>query len=123
MIPQLVKEIIIDQVTADIEISEEESKLSLQQALQQLGIDKNEKLEEWLKYHSMSLRQLELRAERSAKLIKFKLDKWESKVNSTFLERKQNLESVVYSLIRTKDFCTAQQLYFRIKEGESCGEK
>jgi parvulin-like peptidyl-prolyl isomerase len=118
MIPQLVKEIIIDQITADIEITEEESKLSLQQALQQLGIDKNEKLEEWLKYHFMSIRQLELRAERAVKLIKFKQDKWESKVNSTFLERKHNLECVVYSLIRTKDFCTAQELYFRIKEGE-----
>ncbi|AFY73836.1 parvulin-like peptidyl-prolyl isomerase [Synechococcus sp. PCC 7502] len=118
MIPQLVREIIIDQVTANIEITQDEGKLALQQALQQLNIDSNEKLEQWLRYHCMSMNQLELRAIRALKLTKFKQQKWESKVNFTFLERKQNLERVIYSLIRTKDFCTAQELYFRINEGE-----
>ena len=34
------------------------------------------------------------------------------------MERKQQLDRVVYSLICTKDFCVAQELYFRVKDGE-----
>ena len=34
------------------------------------------------------------------------------------MERKKQLDRVIYSLICTKDPCIAQELYFRIKEGE-----
>jgi hypothetical protein len=51
-------------------------------------------------------------------LEKLKEDKWGPKVESYFMTRKQALDKVLYSLIRTKDLGLAQELYFRIKEGE-----
>ena len=116
--PQLVKEMTLDRSTADISLTPEEQKLAYQQAFQQLNIDSDDKLNAWLKQQGMTLADLEKRAERSLKLAKFKQTTWGAKVNSAFLERKQQLDRVIYSLICTKDFCVAQELYFRVKEGE-----
>jgi len=118
MMPQLVREMTLDRVTSDISLTPEEQKNAHQQAFQQLGIDADEKLRVWLKQQGMTLIDLEKRAEKSLKLAKFKQETWGGKVNSIFLERKKQLDRVIYSLICTKDFCIAQELYFRIKEGE-----
>ncbi len=118
MMPQLIKEMTLDRSTTDIEITPEEQKIAFQQVLEKLGIDADEKLEIWLKQQGMTLAQLEIRSQRSLKLAKFKQATWGAKVNSAFLERKQQLDRVIYSLICTKDFCVAQELYFRVKEGE-----
>jgi len=119
MIPQLVREMTLDRITANIILTPEEQKLASQQIFQQLSIvDTDEKLEAWLKQQGMTVAQLLARAERLLKLAKFKQATWGAKVNSAFLERKQQLDRVIYSLICTKDFCVAQELYFRVKEGE-----
>lgn len=118
MLPQLIKEITIDRLTADMSLTPEERQTAAQQTFQQLGIDSEEKLQEWLKRQGMRFSDLEKRSERALKLTKYKQGVWGAKVNSIFLERKPQLDRVVYSLICTKDFCVAQELYFRIKEGE-----
>jgi len=118
MMPQIVREMTLDRVTSDISITPEEEKTAYQQALQQLGLDTDEKLRVWLQQQGMTLLDLEKRAEKSLKLARFKQTTWAAKVNSIFLERKKQLDRVIYSLICTKDFCTTQELYFRIKEGE-----
>lgn len=118
MMPQLIKEMTLDRSTADITITPEEQRIASQQVFQQLGIDSDETLGAWLKQQGMTAPQLVAKAERSLKLAKFKQATWGAKVNSAFLERKQQLDRVIYSLICTKDFCVAQELYFRVKEGE-----
>lgn len=118
MMPQLVREMTLDRSTSDISLTSEEQNTAYQQAFQQLGIDTDEKLKAWLKQQGMTTADLERRAERALKVSKFKQATWGAKVNSAFLERKQQLDRVIYSLICTKDFCIAQELYFRIKEGE-----
>ncbi|PZU95668.1 MAG: parvulin peptidyl-prolyl isomerase [Pseudanabaena sp.] len=118
MMPQLIKEMILDRCTADVTLNADEQKAAAQQIFQQLGIDSDEKLAAWLKQQHMTAPQLIARAERSLKLAKFKQETWGSRVNSSFLERKQKLDRVIYSLICTKDFCVAQELYFRVKDGE-----
>lgn len=118
MMPQLIKEMTLDRSTADITITPEEQQIASQQVFQQLGIDSDETLGAWLKQQGMTAPQLVAKAERSLKLAKFKQATWGLKVNSAFLERKQQLDRVIYSLICTKDFCVAQELYFRVKDGE-----
>ncbi|MEI6064131.1 MAG: peptidylprolyl isomerase [Pseudanabaena sp. ELA748] len=83
-----------------------------------MGLDTGDKRELWLKLQGLTAEQLEAKAVREFKLAKFKQTTWGAKVNSAFLERKQQLDRVIYSLLRTKDFAIAQELYFRIKEGE-----
>ncbi|MDX2256464.1 MAG: peptidylprolyl isomerase [Pseudanabaenaceae cyanobacterium bins.39] len=123
MLPQLVREMTLDRCVEGITLTAEEQKIAYQQAYQQLGLDSDEKLQAWLKQQGMTADQLESRAERSLKLVKFKHSQWGAKINATFLERKQKLDRLIYSLICTKDFCVAQELYFRIKEGEQTFEE
>ncbi len=119
MIPQLAREIIIEQVTADIEYSAEEENNARQQFFQQYQIPNEEHLEAWRKRHWMSSEQLKDRMLLPLKLAKFKQAKWGIQVDSQFLEKKAKLDKAIYCLIRTKEPGIAQELYFRLQEQEN----
>jgi parvulin-like peptidyl-prolyl isomerase len=119
MLPQLIREIIIDEEIADIQCTEEEEKFALQQFLQQNRITDEEQINTWAKSQWMTREQLNQRIIRALKIEKFKENRWGNTLESYFLERKGQLDQVVYSLIRTQDAGIAQELYFRIKEDES----
>lgn len=57
-------------------------------------------------------------ATRNLKIEKFKQATWGSKLDSHFYKLKAKLDRVVYSLICLWDAGIAQELYFRIVEGE-----
>ncbi len=119
MIPQLAREIIIEQVTADIEYSAEEENNARQQFFQQYQIPNEEHLEAWRKRNWMSSEQLKHRMLLPLKLAKFKQAKWGIQVDSQFLEKKAKLDKAIYALIRTKEPGIAQELYFRLQEQEN----
>jgi len=50
---------------------------------------------------------------------RFALERFGAKAEQRFLERKNNLDQVVYSLLRLEDGFLAQELYLQIAEGES----
>ena len=55
---------------------------------------------------------------RSLKLEKFKEAIWGGDLNSYFFQRKAQLDRVIYSIITTSEIGIAQEIYFRIQEGE-----
>jgi parvulin-like peptidyl-prolyl isomerase len=57
-------------------------------------------------------------AVRQLKLEKFKEKTWGGDLNSYFFQRKSQLDRVIYSLITTSEIGIAQEIYFRIQEGE-----
>ncbi len=119
MIPQLAKEIIIEQATAEIEFTPEEDNLARQQFCQQQQIATEDQLEAWKKQHWMSSEQLKKRMLLPLKLAKFKQAQWGLQLESEFLQKKAQLDKAIYSLIRTKDVGIAQELYFRLQEQEN----
>ena len=66
----------------------------------------------------MTEEELQEMAVRPLLIEKFKQATWRPKVDNYFLTRKASLDHVVYSLIRTKNPALANELYFRILEGE-----
>ncbi|MFH7030608.1 MAG: peptidylprolyl isomerase [Heteroscytonema crispum UTEX LB 1556] len=108
LLPLLVKEMIIDEAIAQIECTNEEVKLACEQLAQQYK----------QQAQSMNAKQMESLAVRQFKLEKFKQTTWGGDLESYFIQRKPQLNRVVYSLISTKDIGIAQELYFRIQEGE-----
>ncbi len=110
--------IIIDQAIANFSCSPEESQAAIQQFESQHEITSPETRQAWLNSHYMSLEQMHELAEQPVLLEKFKTATWGPKVEAYFLTRKTQLDQVVYSLIRTKDAGLAQELYFRVSEGE-----
>lgn len=118
MLPSLVREIILDRAVADIECTPEEAQQARAAFYAQIRISNEEELSAYLQQQGMTQEQLDHLAMRGIKLEKYKLATWGGKLESYFLQRKQQLDRVIYSLIRTKDAALAQELYFRIQEGE-----
>jgi parvulin-like peptidyl-prolyl isomerase len=123
MLPQLVKEIVIDQITTGVTLTPEEEKAAYQATAQQLGIKSTDQVQAWLKSQGMRGEQLEHLSRRAAKVEKYKQETWGVRANAMFLERKAQLDRVVYSLLCTRDFGIAQEVYFRVKEGEQTFEE
>ncbi|MFM6010540.1 MAG: peptidylprolyl isomerase, partial [Dolichospermum sp.] len=111
LLPLLVKEIIIDQAIAAAEIvcTPEEEKLACEQITKQ---------HQGIETQPESFQKLKQMAIRSVKLEKFKEVTWGGDINSYFFQRKPQLDKVIYSLITTSDVGIAQEIYFRIQEGE-----
>ncbi|MBE9192841.1 peptidylprolyl isomerase [Gloeocapsopsis crepidinum LEGE 06123] len=117
MMPQLVRNLIVDQAIADIPCTDEERQAAIEafEAQQQMT---SATRDDWLNQQGMTLAQMHKLALRPVLLEKHKTTVWGPKVDNYFLTRKAHLDQVVYSLIRTKDMGLAQEIYFRILEGE-----
>jgi parvulin-like peptidyl-prolyl isomerase len=119
LLPQLVREILLDCALVEIELSPEESLQAGQQFYQRYQLQNKTDLETWMSRRGLSRPQLEHMMTRDAKREKFKSQTWEHQLESYFLQRKTALDRVIYSLIRVQSLGLAQELYFRIQEGES----
>lgn len=120
MIAPLAREIILDQAIAEIECSPEETAMAEQQFFMQMQLNPNDnqQLQTWLERNYLSREQLQERILRNIKLEKYKQKTWSNDLESYYLKRKRQLDKIIYSLIRTKNPGQAQELYFRISEGE-----
>lgn len=118
LLPTLVQGIVIDQAIADISCLPEEVAGIRQQFYAQYQITSEAERDQWLQQHYMTLEQLEDLPVRQLKLEKFKQVTFSPKLEAYFLQRKSDLDKVIYSLIRTADPAIAQELFFRIQEGE-----
>jgi parvulin-like peptidyl-prolyl isomerase len=116
LIPTLVKEIVVDQAVAGISLSEDESTEATEQFLQAHQVSSDEQKQAFLQQRGLVEADLEAIALRDLRLRKFKAETWGNKVESYFLQRKNRLDRVLYSLIRTKEPGLAQELYFRIQD-------
>lgn len=121
MIAPLAREIIIDRAIASIPCTEEETKIAEQQFFGQMQMnpEDTEKLNTWLKKNYLTRKQLQDRILRGIRLEKYKEQTWGEQIESYYLKRKNQLDKVLYSLIRTRNPGEAQELYFRLCEGES----
>ena len=118
MLPQFLRELFIDQAIASTECTPEEEASACQQFYEKNQLNSEAEREAWLTRYGMTSKQLENLATRGLKIEKFKQATWGNKLESYFLSRKFKLDKVMYSLIRTKEVGIAQELYFRIQEGE-----
>ncbi len=119
LIPQLAREILIEDAIAKIECTPEETDLAKQQFCQTNQITSQEQLQAWQKQQNISNEQLEQLILKKLKIQKFKHTNFNNQLQSYFLKRKTMLDKIVYSLIRTSDSGIAQELYFRIQENEN----
>ncbi|MEQ8956402.1 MAG: peptidylprolyl isomerase [Coleofasciculus sp. C2-GNP5-27] len=118
LLPQLLREIIIDQAIATIDCTDDEKNAACEQFYAKNQLSTEPERQAWRDRQDLSLEQVEELAVRGLKLEKFKQATWGHKIESYFLKRKGRLDRVIYSLIRTKEAAIAQELYFRIQEGE-----
>lgn len=123
VLPQLVREMAIEQALSTVELTEAETLQACQQFYQQQQLKTEADVQAWLMQQGLTREQLEPRVTRNLRLERYKQTTWGHKLEHYFLERKGKLDRVIYSLIRVKDIGTAQELYFRIQEEEETFDK
>jgi parvulin-like peptidyl-prolyl isomerase len=123
MLPGLLRELVIDRAIADVEISEAEKVQGIQEFYQRYQLTSNEQVEQWLTLQGLTVQQMEEIAVRLFKIEKFKRENWSQKLEAYFLKRKGQLDRAIYSLIRTEDVGIAQEVYFRLMDGEQTFEE
>ena len=119
ILPKLAQEIIIDKAIANIECTREETTQVYNQFRQQNQFADEEQVGTWLTQQGINREQLEHSLTKRLRVEKYKHKQWGDQVDGYFIKRKSQLDRVVYSLIRIDKPEVAQELYFRIKEGEN----
>jgi parvulin-like peptidyl-prolyl isomerase len=109
LVSPLLKEVVIDEAIAQIECTPQEEQVACEQLAQQY---------QGRQEQGISSEQLNNIAIRQLKLEKFKEASWGQDLDSYFYQRKPQLDRAIYSLITTSDIGIAQEIYFRIQEGE-----
>lgn len=118
LLPQLLKELVIDKATQDVKLSAEEEVQAVEQFYKQHQLGDEARREAWLQHYRMTSEQLTAQSQRQLKLHKFKYQTWNNQIESDFLQQKGQFDQYVYSLIRVASAEVAQELYFRLHSGE-----
>ncbi|MDF5709633.1 MAG: peptidylprolyl isomerase [Nostoc sp. S4] len=118
LIPQLLSQSIIELAIAPISCTKEETSHALEQFYQQWDLTTEQKIQDWCLRYGLTHEQLELFATRKLRVEKFKQITWGHQLESYFLKYKRHFDKVIYSLICTESRGTANELFFRITEGE-----
>ncbi|AFZ23102.1 parvulin-like peptidyl-prolyl isomerase [Cylindrospermum stagnale PCC 7417] len=118
LIPQLLGERIIDQAILSVTCTPEETAQACAEFYQHWELTSEIQQQNWRSQYDLTQEKLELLATRKLRTEKFKQATWGHKLESYFLQRKRQLDQVIYSLIRVDKIGIANELYFRIREGE-----
>jgi parvulin-like peptidyl-prolyl isomerase len=118
LIPQFLCESIVDEAITSIGCTVEEVTHACQALYQQWGLVSEEQRQAWRANYGLSQEQLEQLATRKLRVERFQQATWGCTLESYFLKRKRELDQVIYSLARTRSIELANELYFRLREGE-----
>ena len=114
----LVRRLLIEESTQELNPPEELLKQALANHYQQEQLNSEEALEGWLSDRFISKDELLLQVSLPLKLSKLALDAFAAKSEARFLQRKEGLDQVTYSLIRVKNSGVAHELYLQLEAGE-----
>jgi parvulin-like peptidyl-prolyl isomerase len=119
LVPQLAREMILDGAITEYEVAEDEQMDAFKRFYQQNQLNTDQELEQWLQQQQLTREGLAALIGRELRLKKFKAAKWETQVESHFVQRKSQMDQVVFSMIRVKDVDVAEEIYFRILSDEA----
>lgn len=116
--PLLSKQLLCEAVEG-IPLPAEQEQQALQQHLQRHHVKDEDGLKQHLREQGLSEADLRWQVCLPLRIQHFAQEHFAAKAEQRFLERKEQLDQVVYSLLRLKDGFLAQELYLRIAEGEA----
>jgi hypothetical protein len=115
----LLRQTLIAKAVTDVTLSEEEQQQAKKLWLQQKAIQSPEQLQSHLSNHAMTEADALWQAELPVRIRHHSHDQFLHRAEQRFLSRKQQLDIVIYSLLRVRGEGLAHELYLRIAEGEA----
>ncbi len=119
LLSPLLKAELLRENISNVEIDDDIKSKTIDSFIKQMGLNDKKSLEEWLKKNHLTKNEFENLALNKIRIKKFCEENFYHKTESHFLQRKNDLDIVVYSLIRLRDRFKAIELYMRIEEKEA----
>lgn len=119
LLPQLIRELLIEQATSAIVLTPEEIAAGCDAFYVSQQLTDLEMQQQWLEQTGYTVNQIVELVSPALRLQRFKENHWGNRVESDFLNQKQEYDQLVYSLLRSQEPGLVQELYFRIQEGEA----
>jgi len=120
---QILSALIIRELTktclSEIELNEQDRNIAKQLIINKEKITSEENYKEWLVKQFFSEEELLTIFSEPPRIDRYVIQKYKHMAESRFLKRKEQLDTVTYSLVRVKDNFLANELYLRLAEGES----
>jgi hypothetical protein len=110
---------VLDEIVQVIELPADQEKQLTRQFVEAQGVSSDEELQAWLKKKRLSYADLLYFATKKERLERWQQRRYREEAEIRFLERKLELDAVVYSLLRLKDRDLADELFHRIRAGEA----
>lgn len=111
--------IVLDQAVQAVDLLPEESQEQLQAYLERQGAADAGAREAWLQQRGWNEEDLLYFATKARRLELFRQRCFGDEVEIRFLERKSELDQVVYSMVRVREQEVAEEIHQRLLEGES----
>jgi len=102
-----------------IELTEEEIKTARQGFLQQQKLQTQEAILRYRRRQGLSAEDLDWQMQQTMRVRRIAKNRFLHKAEAQFLKRKDQLDQVTYSILRTSDDCLARELHLRLVEGEA----
>lgn len=119
MLETFIKRELISDTLTNVNVSTEESKSLIDQYCQHFKLNNKEALLNHIKRKGITLDDLSWKIELKLRAERYSLTRFEPKAEQRFLERKDQLDLVTYSLLRLNNSHLARELYLQIAEGEN----
>ncbi len=118
LLPQLQREIMIDDAISSIGCTPQELETAYQKVIATMEATNDQQLSKDFPQSYNAKKQIHASVTRKLKIEKFKQVTWGEEVSSYFISRKKNLDKIVYSKIAHEDEAVATEIFFRIMEKE-----
>jgi parvulin-like peptidyl-prolyl isomerase len=115
----LIKQQVLAELASEFPLAEEERRQVIEGVRRERGLETPEALERFLAANLLEENDLRELAEQPLRLQRALEARFTARAGVRFLSRKNQLDRVVYSLLRVKDPGLARELYLRIAEGEA----
>ena len=119
LLQPLVKQMLICEAMADVLVSQEQLQHAQISFLHQHGYQQMEQWPELLETLGLSEEGVLERLRHDIRRRSLMRERFAAKAEARFLERKNDLDHVVYSLLRLKNSFLARELYLQIESGEA----
>lgn len=119
LLKPLLSKVILDDALFGVEVSEEHARQAINLYCKQNQLTNNKDLDHHLAEQALTLDDLRFQLTLPLRSQIYSTKAFAPKAEQRFLERKDQLDQVMYSLLRIKNGYLAKELYLRIAEGEA----
>ena len=121
-IPNLVRELVLDQALSTVELSPEEEEQHLQAFRSERQLESDEAFVGFLQASTLDEQLLRQMVTRPERVVRYREERWGPRANSLYLKHKERYDLVTYRRLQCSNADVMQEVFFRLKDREETWE-